>query len=48
MAVIGRGLAAGEKVVVDGQYRLANDVKVRIETSRRTQPPPAAGRLTCA
>jgi multidrug efflux system membrane fusion protein len=32
MAVIAKGLAAGEKVVVEGQYRLANDVKVRIET----------------
>ena len=33
MAVIAKGLAAGEKVVVEGQYRLANDVKVRIETT---------------
>jgi membrane fusion protein, multidrug efflux system len=33
IAVIAKGLAAGEKVVVEGQYRLANDVKVRIETT---------------
>jgi multidrug efflux system membrane fusion protein len=33
IAVIAKGLAAGEKVVVDGQYRLANNTKVRIEAS---------------
>jgi membrane fusion protein, multidrug efflux system len=33
LAVITKGLAAGEKVVVAGQYRLANDVKVKIETT---------------
>ncbi len=33
IAVIAKGLAAGEKVVVDGQYRLANNVKVRIEAA---------------
>jgi len=33
VAVIANGLDVGEKVVVDGQYRLANNVKVRIETS---------------
>ncbi len=31
IAVIGKGLQAGEKVVVNGQYRLANDARVRIE-----------------
>lgn len=31
IAVIGKGLAAGERVVVEGQYRLANNVRVRIE-----------------
>jgi multidrug efflux system membrane fusion protein len=31
IAVIGKGLTAGEHVVVAGQYRLANDVRVRIE-----------------
>jgi multidrug efflux system membrane fusion protein len=33
IAVITKGLAAGETVVVAGQYRLANNVKVRIESS---------------
>jgi membrane fusion protein, multidrug efflux system len=31
IAVIGKGLAAGERVVVEGQYRLANNMRVRIE-----------------
>ena len=31
IAVIAEGLAAGEKVVVDGQYRLDNSAKVKIE-----------------
>lgn len=34
-AIIGKGLQAGEKVVVDGQYRLANNAKVRIEPAVR-------------
>lgn len=33
LAVIAKGLAAGEQVVVAGQYRLANNVKVRIEAN---------------
>ena len=33
MAVIATGLAAGERVVVAGQYRLANNMKVRIEAT---------------
>ncbi len=33
IAVISNGLATGEKVVVAGQYRLTNDVKVRLETT---------------
>ena len=37
LAVIAKGLAAGEQVVVDGQYRLANNVKVRIETGPAPQ-----------
>ena len=32
IAVIGKGLVAGERVVVAGQYRLADNVRVRIET----------------
>ena len=33
LAVIANGLNAGEKVVVGGQYRLANNVKVKIESA---------------
>jgi multidrug efflux system membrane fusion protein len=33
LAVIAKGITAGERVVVGGQYRLANNVKVRIETA---------------
>jgi hypothetical protein len=33
LAVIAKGITAGERVVVSGQYRLANNVKVRIETT---------------
>jgi membrane fusion protein, multidrug efflux system len=44
LAVIAKGLAAGEEVVVDGQYRLANNVKVKIETNR----PPIATTATTA
>ena len=43
LAVIAKGLAAGEQVVVGGQYRLANNVKVEIETTPRT-PRPATAR----
>jgi multidrug efflux system membrane fusion protein len=32
LAVIGEGLAAGERVVTDGQYRLTAGARVRIET----------------
>ncbi len=38
IAVISKGLAAGEKVVVAGQYSLANNVRVRIETGGGTAP----------
>ena len=31
IAVIGKGLSPGERVVVDGQYRLTNGARVRIE-----------------
>jgi multidrug efflux system membrane fusion protein len=41
ISVIGKGLAAGEKVVVDGQYRLANGSPVRIDQPSAT--PSAAG-----
>jgi len=35
LAVIGQGLKLGEKVVVQGQYRLANNARVRIEPAER-------------
>lgn len=51
MAIVTKGLALGEKVVVDGQYRLTNGAKVRVDTagdakqpapSTAQQPPKAA------
>jgi multidrug efflux system membrane fusion protein len=39
IAVISKGLAAGEKVVVAGQYRLANNLKVRLETADSSTSP---------
>jgi hypothetical protein len=39
MAVIANGLNAGEKIVVAGQYRLANNVKVRIEADKAPAAP---------
>jgi multidrug efflux system membrane fusion protein len=32
IAVITKGLSAGERVVVDGQYRLTNGARVKIST----------------
>lgn len=37
IAVIAKGLTAGQRVVVDGQYRLANNVKVTIRATRAQQ-----------
>ncbi len=37
VAVIGKGLQAGTRVVVDGQYRLTDGSKVKV-----TQAPPAS------
>ena len=34
MAVVDKGLAAGEKVVVDGQYRLTDGARIKIDTRR--------------
>jgi membrane fusion protein, multidrug efflux system len=39
MAVIGKGLNAGDKVVVDGQYRLTNGARIRVETPKTAQLP---------
>jgi multidrug efflux system membrane fusion protein len=41
-AVIGKGIALGEKVVVDGQYRLSNGSPVRIDQPD-AKPGSAAG-----
>jgi multidrug efflux system membrane fusion protein len=38
IAVIAKGLAAGDKVVVDGQYRLSNGTRIRIDTAKPDQP----------
>jgi multidrug efflux system membrane fusion protein len=40
IAVIEQGLALGEKVVVDGQYRLTNGARIRIDTPRPEQTKP--------
>lgn len=37
IAVITKGLTAGQRVVVDGQYRLANNVKVTIQAASTQQ-----------
>jgi multidrug efflux system membrane fusion protein len=39
VAVIGKGLSAGEKIVVEGQYRLTNGARVKVEA----KPAGAAG-----
>ena len=35
LAVIGKGLSPGEKVVVEGQYRLTNGARVKVEAAAR-------------
>jgi len=42
IAVISKGIALGEKIVVDGQYRLSNGTKVRIDQPTANSPPPSA------
>jgi multidrug efflux system membrane fusion protein len=37
IAVIGKGLAPGEKVVLDGQYRLSNGDRVRLEPAQQAE-----------
>ena len=39
IAVIGKGLSPGDRVVVEGQYRLTNGVRVKVEA----KPAGAAG-----
>lgn len=43
-AVIGKGIAVGEKVVVDGQYRLSNGSPVRIDQPAAKAVPADSGR----
>jgi multidrug efflux system membrane fusion protein len=42
VAVIETGLALGEKVVVDGQYRLTNGARIKVDPPKPDQPAPAA------
>jgi len=46
VAVIEKGLDTGDKVVVDGQYRLTNGARIRIDTPKPDQPPAPAAPLT--
>jgi multidrug efflux system membrane fusion protein len=46
VAVIGKGLDIGDKVVVDGQYRLTNGARIRIDTPKPDQPPNPADPLS--
>jgi len=39
--VIAEGLAAGERVVVDGQLRLTNGTRVTVQRSEEAPPPKA-------
>jgi multidrug efflux system membrane fusion protein len=41
MAVVEKGLAAGEKIVVDGQYRLNDGARIKIDTTPPPAPAPA-------
>jgi membrane fusion protein, multidrug efflux system len=43
IAIVDKGLAAGEKIVVDGQYRLSDGAHIKIDTTPPAAPvPPAA------
>jgi multidrug efflux system membrane fusion protein len=41
IAIIDRGIAAGERIVVDGQYRLTNGARVRIDEDKPATETPA-------
>ena len=41
MAIIGGGISDGERVVVDGQYRLTNGARVKVDEDRPAAPAPA-------
>jgi hypothetical protein len=40
MAIIGGGISDGERVVVDGQYRLTNGARVKVDEDRPAAPAP--------
>ncbi len=42
LAVVTQGLANGDKVVVDGQYRLSEGSRVKIDTQHLPPAPAAA------
>ena len=44
IAIVDKGLAAGEKIVVDGQYRLSDGARIKIDTTppAAPAPPPAS------
>ena len=43
IAIVDKGLAAGEQIVVDGQYRLNDGAHIKIDTTPPAAPvPPAA------
>ena len=44
LAIVDKGLAAGEKIVVDGQYRLSDGADIKIDTilAAAPAPPPAS------
>jgi multidrug efflux system membrane fusion protein len=46
LAVIGKGLRTGEKVVVDGQYRLTNGATIRTDTHKPDPSPASTEALT--
>jgi membrane fusion protein, multidrug efflux system len=41
IAVVTKGITSGEKVVVDGQYRLSDGARVKIDTAPATSAPPS-------
>ena len=44
LAVVAQGIANGDKVVVDGQYRLSEGSRVKIDTASPPAPAAATGK----
>jgi multidrug efflux system membrane fusion protein len=44
LAVVTQGIANGDKVVVDGQYRLSEGSRVKIDTASPPAPAAATGK----